>query len=155
MTDHLLTIDRNAIKGMSSTRTDRIALSYGITNDVCFRAGEMLSEYVGTAKTYTDTAEGDRQLSKDVTSLLDHSTINACLALQPSRTQPRVGLVIDVITPDGQRLHRSIYAPSEDKEAAKIVSEYLAMGAPGLRADIRQSFTHQHHAFMKRQQGET
>ena len=46
----------------------------------------------------------------------------------------------------------SIYVPNKGKYAAKIISEYFAAGALGLRDDIRQSYERQHRAFMERQQ---
>lgn len=150
MTDHLLTIDRNAIKSMNSTRADKIALHYANTGDICYHAGEMLAEHIGTIGSYPDTPTGDWQLSKDTTIMLDHSKITAYLMLQPSRIQPRAGLAIDVTTPDGQRLHRTLYTPSGSEAAAEIISKFLAAGAPGLRADVRQSYERQHCKFMRR-----
>lgn len=150
MTDHLLTIDSSAIQGMTSTRPDRIALPYAISGDIIYHVGQMLSDHVGQTREYPDTPTGDRQLSKDVTAMLNESTITAHLVLQPSRIQPRTGLAIDVTTPDGQRLHMGIYAPSGSKAAAEIIAKFLAAGAPGLRGDIRQSYERQHHEFIRR-----
>lgn len=152
MFDHDMTIDRNAIQSMTTARIDRIYLPFG-GSDIYYHAGALLADHIGQTRDYPDTAEGDRQLSADVTALLDHSTVNGYLVLQPSRAQPRAGLAIDVTTPDGQRLHRSIYAPSGGKAAAEIITEYLMMGAPGLRDDVHQTYRHQHRTFTERQQG--
>ena len=152
MIDYQMTINRNAIMSMNSTRPDRIALAYANTGDICYHVGQMLADYVGTVRNCPDAAEGDRQLSEDVTAMLNESTIAAHLVLQLSHAQPRAGLAIDVITPDGQQLHRSIYAPSGSRAAAEIITAYLAEGAPGLRDDVRQSYEHQHRAFMERRE---
>ena len=106
MTDHLLTIDRSSILSLTSASPDKIVLHYANTGDILYHASAMLSEYAGSIGSYPDTPAGDRQLSEDVVAMLDHSMINAYLMIQVSRTQPRIGLVIDVETPDGQRLHR-------------------------------------------------
>lgn len=149
MIDGFANIDRANIQIMTSARPNRIYLPYN-GNGIYFHVGEMLAEYVGAIRDYPDTARGDRQLCEDVTAMMSESTIEAYLMLQPTRTQPRAGLVIDVDTPDGQRLHRSIYAPNGSEIAAEIISRFLAAGAPGLRDDIRRSLERQHCAFMER-----
>lgn len=149
MLDYFMIIDHAAIQNMISARPDRIYLPYD-GNDIYFHVGEMLAECVGASRDYPDTARGDRQLCEDATAMLNESTINAYLMLQPSRTQPRAGLVIEVDLPDGQRLHRSIFAPIGSGTAAEIIAQFLASGAPGLRADVRQSYERQHRAFMER-----
>ena len=149
MIDKLATIDRAAIQSMTSARADRIYLPYANTGDICYNAGEMIADHIGQRAEHPDTAEGNRQFSDDCTRTLDKSTVTAYLVLQPSRTQPRAGFAIDVDTPDGQRLHRSIYAPSGSEAAAEIIALFLAAGAHGLRADVRQSYERQHRAFME------
>lgn len=150
MIDKLATIDRAAIQSMTSARAEQIYLPYESTGDICYHAGEMIADHIGQRAEHPDTAEGNRQFSDDCTRTLDKSTVTAYLVLQPSRTQPRAGFVIDVDTPDGQRLHRSIYAPSGSETAAEIITQFLAAGALGLRTDIRQCYERQHHAYMRR-----
>ena len=150
MIDYSATIARAAILNMTSARPDRIYLPYASTADIIYLAGLMILEHIYRPDRYPDTSEGDNWLSDDHMRILDRSTITAYFAPHPSRINPLAGLLIDVDTPDGQRLYRSIYVPSGNETAAEIISEFLAMGAPGLSADIRQSYERQHRAFMKR-----
>lgn len=147
MIDELANINSAAIQNMTSASPDRILLPYANTGDVCYHAGQMLADHIGQTRDYPDTARGDRQLCEDVTAMLNKSTITAHLALQPSCMQPRAGLVIDVDTPDGQQLHRSVYAPSGNETAADIIAQFLVAGAPGLCDDVRHSYERQHRAF--------
>lgn len=150
MIDKLANIDRAAIQSMTSARADSIYLHYANTDDVCYNAGQMIADHIGQICRYPNNSEGAKQLSDDCTRTLDRSTITAYIVLQPSHIQPRAGFAIDVDTPDGQRLHRKIYAPSGSEAAAEIISRFLSAGAPGLHADVRQRYERQHRAFMRR-----
>lgn len=151
MIDTFATIDRAAIQSMTSARADHIYLLYANTGDVCYNASQMILDHIGQTGRYPDNSEGNKRLSKDHMHILDRSAITAYLVLQPSRIQPRAGFAIDIDTPDGQHLHRSIYAPSGSKTAAELITAFFEAGAHGLCADVRRCYKEQHRAFMRRQ----
>ena len=149
MTDQNFVIDRANILSMSTIRNDRIHLPYAVTGDVLYYAEALIAE-VMPADDYPDTDDGDQRLCEDCAMILENSTVTAVLTLDVSTQKPLTGIMIGVDLPDGRRITRQIYTPAGNALAPDIITDYLADGAPGLRADIRDFYEKQHGRFLRR-----
>ena len=138
--NNYITITRADILSLTSTRYDRITLPIKPqTADVLFFAEAMIAEVTPTTG-YPDTDEGAARYIADCLRVLDESKISATVTLTPQHKRISASVDLAVVTPDGQHLQRRYVCRVSEDDATKIIKDFFAEGAAGLREDFHEYF---------------